>query len=245
MKKIQKVLFPLVFWVLVWGIAAGLVDKALLLPGPLLVLRRLAELGVTADFWLAALATILRIFFGMGIGVALGALLAGATHFVPLCDWLLTPLIQVLRATPVASFILLVLLWVTRSLVPGIISALMVLPVVWGSVKLGLERTDSQLLELCRDYRFSRGKTLRLLYLPSVLPHFRSGVQTALGLAWKAGVAAEVIAQPPLAIGTQVYFSKVYLETPDLFAWTLVVILLSFLVEYGVKQLLRERGDKG
>ncbi|MEG0598043.1 MAG: ABC transporter permease subunit, partial [Oscillospiraceae bacterium] len=131
-----------------------------------------------------------------------------------------------------------VFLWTSRNAVPTIISALMVLPVVWGGVMLGLGETDGKLLELCRAYRFGRMKTVRLLYLPSVRPHFISAVQTALGLAWKAGVAAEVLCQPQFAIGTQVFQSKNYLETADLFAWTAVVIALSFLVEYGVKRLI-------
>lgn len=174
----------------------------------------------------------------MSMGVLLGGLIAWLTFFLPWADLLLTPMVKIIRATPVASFILLVFLWTSRNAVPTIISALMVLPVVWGGVMLGLGETDGKLLELCRAYRFGRMKTVRLLYLPSVRPHFISAVQTALGLAWKAGVAAEVLCQPRFAIGTQVFQSKNYLETADLFAWTAVVIALSFLVEYGVKRLI-------
>ena len=91
-------------------------------------------------------------------------------------------------------------------------------------------------------YRFGRWKTLRLVYVPSVLPYFASGCATGLGLAWKAGVAAEVLCQPRLAIGTQVYRAKITLETPDLFAWTAVVIALSFLLEYALGLLFRRLG---
>ena len=150
------------------------------------------------------------------------------------------------RATPVASFILLVYLWVERGRVPGLISALMVLPVVWGNVTRGIAETDPQLLELARAYGFGRGRTLRRIYIPSVLPYFASGCRTALGLAWKAGVAAEVLCQPQNAIGTQIYNTKYYLETPSLFAWTLVVIALSFLLEWAVGGLLRRaEGPEG
>ena len=90
-----------------------------------------------------------------------------------------------------------------------------------------------------RAYRFGRWKTVRLIYAPSVLPYFASGCHTAMGLAWKAGVAAEVLCVPKLAIGTQVYFSKIYLETPSLFAWTIVVVALSFLLERVIGGLLR------
>lgn len=239
MRRIGGVLLPVLFWLGVWQLAAAAVGQELLLPGPAAVGRRLLELAAGAVFWQTALASLLRIFGGLLLGVALGALLAGLTAWVPLLDWVLTPAVKVVRATPVASFILLVYLWVERGRVPGLISALMVLPVVWGNVTRGIAETDPQLLELARAYGFGRGRTLRRIYIPSVLPYFASGCRTALGLAWKAGVAAEVLCQPQNAIGTQIYNTKYYLETPSLFAWTLVVIALSFLLEWAVGGLLR------
>ena len=239
MRRIGRVLLPVLFWLGVWQLTAAAVGQELLLPGPAAVGRRLLELAAGAVFWQTALASLLRIFGGLLLGVALGALLAGLTAWVPLLDWVLTPAVKVVRATPVASFILLVYLWVERGRVPGLISALMVLPVVWGNVTRGIAETDPRLLELARAYGFGRGRTLRRIYIPSVLPYFASGCRTALGLAWKAGVAAEVLCQPQNAIGTQIYNTKYYLETPSLFAWTLVVIALSFLLEWAVGGLLR------
>ena len=246
MRRSGRVLLPVLFWLGVWQLAAAAVGQELLLPGPAAVGRRLLELAAGAVFWQTALASLLRIFGGLLLGVALGALLAGLTAWVPLLDWVLTPAVKVVRATPVASFILLVYLWVERGRVPGLISALMVLPVVWGNVTRGIAETDPQLLELARAYGFGRGRTLRRIYIPSVLPYFASGCRTALGLAWKAGVAAEVLCQPQNAIGTQIYNTKYYLETPSLFAWTLVVIALSFLLEWAVGGLLRRaEGPEG
>lgn len=242
LKKIGKVLLPLAFWGIVWQIAASAVGKELLLPGPGLVLERLVELAGTAVFWRTAGVTLGRVFGGLLAGVALGTALAGATFAVPVLDWMLSPAVKIIRATPVPSFILLLWLWVETGMVPGVISCLMVLPVVWGNVVKGLDETDPQLLELAGAYGFGKWRTVRLVYGPSALPYFASGCRTAMGLAWKAGVAAEALCLPKAAIGTQVYFSKLYLETADLFAWTLVVIGLSFLLEWGVGMVLRRWG---
>ena len=239
MKKAYRVLLPLLFWTGVWQLAAAAVGKELLLPAPLAVGRRLLELCGTGAFWLTAGASLGRILLGLLAGVVLGTLLAGLTSALPWADCLLSPAVKVIRATPVASFIILVLLWVETGRVPGVISALMVLPVVWGNVSRGWAETDPQLLELARAYRFGRWRTLRRVYVPSVLPYFASGCRTALGLAWKAGVAAEVLCLPKNAIGAQVYYAKIYLETPSLFAWTLAFIALSFLLEWAVGLLLR------
>lgn len=231
-------LLPFLFWLTVWQGAVwyltavrGLPTTEFILPPPLLVFRTLAALVVEPVFWQTALSTLLRIFCGLFLGVLAGSLTAVCTSAWRWADRLLSPAVRVIRATPVASFILLIILWAPTGRVPAIVSALMVLPVVWGNVSRGIAQTDPLLLEAARAYRFGRWKTVRLVYMPSVLPYFASGCHTALGLAWKAGVAAEVLCLPKQAIGTQVYWSKIYLETPRLFAWTIVVLVLSFLLE--------------
>ena len=219
------------FWVAGWQFAAWQINSPLFLPGPLAVAERLGELALTATFWQTAVLSLCRVLLGMLWGTVLGVLLAGLSCISRWLDAILSPAVRVIRATPVASFILLVFLWTSRDQVPVIIAALMVLPVVWGNVVRGIRECDPNLLELARAYRFSRLKTARLILLPSVRPYFLSALTTSMGLAWKSGVAAEALVWPKLAIGTQIYNTKFYLETADLFAWTLVVIVLSLLLE--------------
>jgi NitT/TauT family transport system permease protein len=121
----------------------------------------------------------------------------------------------------------------------------MVLPVVWDNLFRGMGELDGQLLELARAYRFSWWKRVRLIYLPSLRPYFLSALTTSMGLAWKSGVAAEVLCLPKRAIGAEIYYTKLYLETPDLFAWTIVVVALSLLLEKALRLLLnRWKGGK-
>ena len=143
----------------------------------------------------------------------------------------LSPAVRVVRAAPVASFILLVLLWAGRERTPAIIAALMVLPVVWDSLSHGIQAMDPKLLELARCYRFSRWKTAALIYLPALRPYILTALTTATGLAWKSGVAAEVLCLPPRSLGNQIYYTKYYLDIPELFAWTAVTVALSLILE--------------
>lgn len=247
-KQLIFTLLPPAFWLGAWQLFAFLVDRhvqsrgnELLLPYPATVLSALIRLAGTSAFWGTVLATLGRILAGMVLGTALGGLLAALTFLSPWADRLLSPAIRVIRATPVVSFILLILLWTGRDRVPVVIAALMVLPVVWGNLSRGLGETDPQLLELARAYRFSPLKTVKLIYLPSLRPYFLSAVTTSMGLAWKSGVAAEVLCLPRPSIGTQIYNSKLYLEVPDLFAWTVVVVALSLMLEKLLRALLRTR----
>ena len=243
-RKLIRLIAPPAFWLAVWQFAAMAVGSGLLLPSPAEVVSSLAALSGESSFWLSALCSLLRILLGLAGGTAAGALLAFLTHFCSWADTLLSPAVRVLRATPVVSFILLIYLWVTRANIPSLIAGLMVLPVIWSNLSSGLSAVDGALLEMAHAYRFSRLKTLRLIYLPSLRPHFSSGFLTAFGLAWKSGVTTEVICPPKYAIGTQLKQARDAIETPDLFAWTVVIVILSLLLEAVLRRLLQNKGVK-
>ena len=235
----------LLFWLGVWVLASALVRQELLLPSPLQVLRRFLALAGTAAFWLTVGTSILRVLTGIVSAVVLGTLLAFLTESSALCKALFSPVMVLVKSTPVASFIILALIWLGRGILPAFISALMVLPVVWANVSAGIAGRDPLLLEMARIYGFSRGRILRRITLPTVLPFFRSALSSALGLGWKAGIAAEVLTVPQPSIGKMIFESKLYLETTDLFAWTLTVILLSLVIEKILLKLVRRTGRKG
>lgn len=220
-----------VFWMLVWQCAAWAVGSRLLLPSPIETAAELVRLCGTAVFWKSCALTLLRVFAGFALGLIAGSALGVLTAVSPFAEELLSPIRSVIKAAPVTSFIILVLLYLTSSLTPLFIAFLMVAPIAWANVSSGIIATDRQLLEMADVFGFTRGEKLRSVYFPSVLPHFVSACTTGLGFAWKAGVTAEVIAHPAFGMGKAIYESKLYLETPELFAWTAAVIIMSFALE--------------
>ena len=218
-------------YLIIWQVASMAVGSALLLPSPAATLSRFWVLLSNADSWRAVGLTLARIVGGYLLGVALGVLLATVSAASPFANALLKPLLSIVKATPVTSFILLALLWLTSGMVPLFIAMLMVLPIVWTNTLQAILQTDGQLLEMARVFRFPRARILRAIYIPSVLPQFLAACTTALGFAWKSGVAAEILALPKQSIGYQLYQSKLTIETVDLFAWTLLVVMLSMLLE--------------
>lgn len=237
-RTVFPVLLPLVFWLGVWQFCAYQVDlwvdgrgNQLLLPYPLTVLETFVFLSLSPSFWHTIFLSLLRILMGILLGCLLGGLCAVLTSAAPVCDYLLSPVIRIMRATPVASFILLLLLWFYRDTVPTIVVALMVLPIFWETMAQGITAVDPQLLELTRAYHFTPLQTIKILYLPSLRPYLFSGLANGIGLGWKSGVAAEVLCLPKLGIGTEIYLTKQNLNIPALFAWTITVVALSFVME--------------
>ena len=211
---------------------------SLLLPSPAETFLRLRQLLGDPSFYSIIGHTFLRIFSGFLLGTAAGCILGGLTAFFPLLYRFFALPMNAIKSTPVASFVILALVWIKGENLSTFIAFLMVLPVIWQSVHTGLGSADPELLEMARVYRFSRGKKLRYLYLPAALPYLISAMRVGLGFSWKSGIAGEVIAIPSQAIGTQLYNAKIYLDMPGLFAWTIVIILLSAAIERVVLFLL-------
>lgn len=161
------------------------------------------------------------------LSCALAVVLAGLSARFSRVKELLAPLVAAVKTVPVASFIILALIWLSSRTLPLFIAALMVFPPVYLNVLEGIRRTDASLLEMARVFRVPFSRTLRGVYLPQVLPYFRSAVSAALGLCWKAGTAAEVIALSSGSIGEKLYNAKIYFQTADLFAWTAAIVLIS------------------
>lgn len=241
MKAFVKSLLATLFWVAAWYLLAFFVGNSLLLPTPWQVLLRLWELGKTAAFWQITLYSIGRILVGTVLAVILAVILAVLTTTSPFIGALFSPLMTAVQATPVASFAILVLIWMDRDWVPVLICGMMVLPVVWSNVCTGIRQTDPQLREMAKVYRLGPWRRLRRIWIPSVLPYFRAACASALGLGWKAGIAAEVLTVPKSSMGRMISEAKLYLMTEDLFAWTLTVVILSLLLQKCVLALLQGR----
>lgn len=233
-KRFLRKLFPLLFWLGVWVIAYLATGQELLIASPVSVMKRFAFV-TEATFWRCVGMSLYRAAMAYGLGVVCACILAVLCHLWQWADDLVRPALAVVRATPVASFIILALVWLSSSNVPILTGMLMVVPVVFSNVKEGMDSADPQLLEMAKLFQWSRWKTFRRVIIPSVRSTFLAACEACVGLCFKASIAAEVIGTPKNAIGTQLYSAKIYLETDTLMAWTLVVILLSM----GIEKLLR------
>lgn len=242
-KRICRILLIAAFWMAIWWLAAYLAAKPLLFPSPHAVLKRLLELMQTKEFYLVAANSLFNILSGILIAVIGGCVLAVLTSRISLLREAILPVMTVIKATPVASFIILALIWIGSARVPSFITVLIVLPLIWTNLDTGFSKIDSQLTELCKVYRMPMRKRYRFLVLPSLKPYFISACRASLGLAWKAGIAAEIIAMPRNTIGTMIGNAKQYILTEDVYAWTLTVVIFSLIIEL-VFTALFNRFDK-
>ncbi len=230
-KKIIYVLISAVFWTALWGFISYKVGKKYVLPSPDVTFKRLFEMMGERTFYEYAGNSLLSILKGFIGGALIGTLLGTLSAFLKSADILFSPLNTVIKATPVASFIILAFIWMDNSDIPVLISVLMITPIVWSALKNALRNVDRELIEMANTYKIPVFKRITSLYLPSVLPSYLTALVTAMGLGWKAGIAAEVLCGTNDTLGNGLLTAKTYLETVDMFAYTVAIIILSVIME--------------
>ena len=241
-KKIIKILLIAAFWILIWEVASRLVSNnnellLLILPSPFTVFKKWFEIAFTATFLTATLLTLGRIFAGFIIGVVSGFLIGIMTHISAFIYSLISPVLRIIRAIPVVAIIILMYLFFNSTTLPVLIVWLMVMPLIWQTTHDGLKSTDNLLLEMAKVFSLSKTKTLFKVKLPHIFTGLVSACVNALGLAWKSGIAAEVICLPNVSLGTLLWQGKGNVNYDEVYAITLTVILLSVIIEFLLKFL--------
>lgn len=238
-KKLWK-FTAVILWILIWYVVSLLVNKELYVPSPYSTLRALIQLMSDKTFYTSVLFTMIRIVVGFLVAAIAAFILGVMAGSNEKAEILISPFITVVRSTPVMSFIILTIIWFSYNLAPFVVNIIMCFPPIYDSVVKGIKSTDRKLLEMSKIYKVSILDTFKGIYFGSVKPFLYAGMNTSLGLSFRVAVAAEVFANPKYGIGTKLLQAKVNLETTDVYAWTFVILLLSYLVEQLFKLMIKE-----
>lgn len=244
-KKIIKIICVTTFWILIWEAAARFVSRdnelmLIIFPTPVMVFEKWTELIVSPAFIKSILLTLYRVFWGFALGAIIGFFLGILTHLSDMLYSLLSPILKIIRAVPVVAIILLLYVFFENSTMPILIVILMVIPLLWQSVHDGLENTEMSLIEMASVYKISKFRTIVSIKLPHISANVITSAVNALGLAWKSGVAAEVICSTDFSLGILISQGKNALNNDEVFATTLTVVLLSIIIEYLFKFLCKK-----
>lgn len=234
-----KVVAVTALCLLIWEICALIRNNEFVLPRVLTTLKSLVEIITSRGFFRIVFTTILRVLSGLALGVAFGIILATVCHFIPFVNAFVSPILSIVKATPVASFIVLLWLSLSGNSLPILIAFLMVLPIVWQNVLDAYNSLPKAMVEVTQIYNVSFKKRIKYLYLPHLFNFLTPAFITSIGLAWKSEIATEIIAYTTNSIGQQINNHKQFTETSFVFAWTIIIVLLSILLESGTKYLLR------
>ncbi|AKA68030.1 ABC transporter permease [Clostridium scatologenes] len=237
-KEIRKISI-LIFWMLIWELCSLFINNSLLLPSPLEVLEVLVQLVKKIYFWQCVFNSVLRVISGVSLSIGIGILIGIIAAINKFIEELLEPLVVCIKATPVMSIIILALVWFKASNVVIFTSVLTCFPIIYTNVLEGIKAVDKNLIEMASVYKVKNKYIIKDIYLPYIKHYIVSGVLMCLGMGWKVSVASEVLSIPKYSIGLNLLNAKSTLETAELFAWTIVIVALSFIFEIIFKYYIK------
>lgn len=230
-KKAVLTVIAIFFWLLVWHFLSLSIHSSIFLPSPVETFSALRKISGQAYFWQTIFNTFGKIAQGFISGVVVGTFLAVISEFVNVFNLLVSPLMRLIKSIPVASFIILALLWIKSDRLSVLISFIMVMPILYINVLQGFEGVDKKLLEMADIFNVNILRKIRFIYIPALIPNFMAACKIGLGFCFKSGIAAEIIGLPYKSIGSELYKAKLYLMTDELFAWTVVIVIMSVFFE--------------
>lgn len=238
----KKILFnciSILAWLSIWLVISLCINKPIFLPTPLETLKALLSLGMNSSFWHSIAFTLLGITKGFLLGLLIGIVFAAISCSNSFIKAFLDLPVKTIKAIPVASFIILALLWSSSEKLSVLISAFMVFPVIYTNLQASIMATDKKQLEMAKVFKLGFFKKIGYVYLPSVSTSLISAISISAGFAWKSGIAAEIIGLVRNSIGNQLYQSKIYLETDNMFAWTITIVFLSIIFEKIITSMIK------
>lgn len=231
-------LLALFFWLALWQLVSAIAGNSLILPSPVETFKIMGQVIVEPGFFVVLGMTLLRVFSGVIISVILGMIFGFIGSVSPVFRGIMDPFVTIIRTVPVVSVIILINLWVAAGWVPLIIAFLICFPIAWTNTLEGIANVSPGLLKMAKVYRVPFKRVVQDIYIPSLKPYFAAALINAIGMGWKATVTAEVLANALPSVGMNLYYAKIYLETPELFAWTAIIIICSYGIEKITKYLL-------
>lgn len=226
-----------IMWLLLWCVVSTQIN-AFYLPSPLETFRHLIGLLKSIETYKIIAMSLLRVFIGLGLAIFLGVFLGLIAGLFKSVYRFLQPLLVAIKSTPVVSFIVLAILYMDKEFVPSFCGMLLCFPIIYYNVIEGYRMVDAELISMSKLYKIPIKRQLLHLYLPSIAPYIFAGLLTSIGICFKGTIAAEVISVLNRSIGNELYNGKIYLDINAVFAWTIIIIICSLLIEKIIKNII-------
>lgn len=245
--RFARKLVPIFIWVagsyalfiVIWSIAARVIDNAVLLPSfaatAEAMLRLIADGTLVPDI----LASLRRVFIGFFIASSIAVPLAMIMSYVLPLRRLILPIVTLLRPIPPIAWIPIAILWfgIGDSSSYFITALAAFFPIFLNSFAGGCAVLPRH-IHAALFMGASRRALMMRVYLPSALPHIWTGLKIGLGQSWMAVVTAELIAAQS-GLGYMIQINRINLETSAVLVGMVVIGVLGSVMTVALGYLER------
>ncbi len=223
----------------VWAIWAAVKDAPYLVPSPAVVLREFFTLCGEGAFWLDVLRTLARTLFCFAISFAIALGLAALGGLCKPFHRVMSPIVSILRSAPTVAVILILYAFMDKQSMSVVVGFLIAFPVLYSAFYSAIDGVDRGVLDMAKLFKVRASDKIFMIYLPSIAGALFDASRSTLSLTLKVVIAAEILTSLACSIGENIQTSYAAFEISSLFAWTLVAIVFSFVLE-GVALILKK-----
>lgn len=237
MKRIVLTCLSILLIPVAWQLLSWQMAQPQLIPSFPDLVRALLRLVYTPGFLVSIGTTCLRACVGLLLSLAAASITAFLLNRSEGIRLLFMPWLSLLRSVPVISFILLALIFLNPEMIPLLIAFLTMYPLLTENLLKGLMNRRDSWKMLARQFHLNAWNRLFQINYPQLKPYLFSGLASAVGFGWRAIIMGEVLSQCVDGIGKRMKEAQVFIDVPELIAWTLVAIVLSWLTDKLISRL--------
>lgn len=237
MKRIVLTCLSILLIPVAWQLFSWQMAQPQLIPSFPDLIRALLRLVYTPGFLVSIGTTCLRACVGLLLSLAAASITAFLLNRSEAIRFLFMPWLSLLRSVPVISFILLALIFLNPEMIPLLIAFLTMYPLLTENLLKGLMNRRDSWKMLARQFHLNAWNCLFQINYPQLKPYLFSGLASAVGFGWRAIIMGEVLSQCVDGIGKRMKEAQVFIDVPELIAWTLVAIVLSWLTDKLISRL--------
>ena len=225
---------------LVWQVIAVKVNNDIYLPKLQEVLTSLFQIVKEKDFLLIVFSSFYRTIISFGVALIFAIIMGVLSSLYPLINNLLKPLNSIGKTIPTLVLVVLALIWVDKDNAPFIVGIAIVFPILYDGILNTLTKNDKKLEEMMKIYEVPTLEKVKKVYVPNIIFYILKILVPTISLAFKVVIAGEVHGQPKYGIGSSVQLAKMNFDTPTIFAWIVIIAIISLLFELVNKILTKK-----
>ncbi len=225
---------------LVWQVIAVKVNNDIYLPKLQEVLTSLFQIVKEKDFLLIVFSSFYRTIISFGVALIFAIIMGVLSSLYPLINNLLKPLNSIGKTIPTLVLVVLALIWVDKDNAPFIVGIAIVFPILYDGILNTLTKNDKKLEEMMKIYEVPTLEKVKKVYVPNIIFYILKILVPTISLAFKVVIAGEVHGQPKYGIGASVQLAKMNFDTPTIFAWIVIIAIISLLFELVNKILTKK-----
>ena len=240
-KRIGKRILCIIAILLVWQIIAIQVNNNILIPSPIETISALFSLLIKPATWSSIGITLVRVIRGLCISLFLSLVLLFLYEADQRTEKIFTPIVTLISSIPNISYMILAIIWLGSEGSVSVVTMMVLFPVTFQGLFSAILDEDKSLKDVQVLYKESFICRVRFHLLPMLSFTILRTMKTALQLGFKVGIMAEIVASVRAGIGRSMHFANLNLNTAEVLAWTLIIILLSMCITALLDTLLKLR----